>query len=182
MMAMFNRLVGWWQLWMMLAVMWTLVAFTLAWMNLPRAQQMPHDPGFLSKLSNEAASILRGPDFREKPVRGALVWSEDPRFVRMANGTRLTFPATTTNERVEFVASEYRQLLNVEADRQSVPYLLRWLAIWLAPLVAAGLALRLIGRDHGVWRSVPGHVRQRTGRYREESDNRLHDGAPANAA
>ncbi len=182
MMSMFSRLVGWWQLWLMLAVMWTLAAFTSAWMNLPRAQQMPHDPGFLSKLSNEAASILRGPEFRAKPVRGELVWSEDPRFVRMSNGTRLTFPAATTNERAELVAREYRQLLNVEADRQSVSYLLGWLVIWLAPLVAAGLALRLSGRDHGVWRLGPAHVRQGTVQRREECGNRLHDGAPANAA
>ena len=127
---------------MMLAVMWTLVVVACAWMNLPRAPRMPHDPDYLSKLSAEASQILRGPQVAAKPVRGALVWSEEPRLVRMSNGTRLTFPAITTDERAAIVESEYRELLNLQAEEQRVPYLMEMLALWLAPLLAAGLALR----------------------------------------
>jgi hypothetical protein len=130
--------------------MWTIVVVTYGWMNLPRAQQMPHNPQFLSKLSNEASSILLGSGAKAEPARGALVWSQTPMIVRMSNGTRLTFPATTTDERAAFVASEYRQLLNVKADEQKGPYLLGMLALWLAPvlLLIAGFAASLIWRGY----------------------------------
>jgi hypothetical protein len=155
---MFNRHGGWWPLWMTLTVMWTIVAITYGWMNLPRAQQMPHDPQFLSKLSNEASSILFGRDAGAEPARGALVWSENPRMVRMSNGTRLTFPATATGERVAFVRGEYRQLLDTEADEQRGPYLLKMLAIWLAPLLVAGLVAGLLRRGYKppLSRVIPG--------------------------
>jgi hypothetical protein len=138
---MMNRLRGWWQLWMMLAVMWTVVVIAYGWMNLPRAQYMPHDPQFLSQLSNEAASILRANNTRAKPVRGALVWSDDPRMIRMSNGTQLMFPAATTDERAAFVAREYHQLLDAEAGKQRWPYVLELLMLWLAPLLIAALAI-----------------------------------------
>jgi hypothetical protein len=131
--------------------MWTIVAITSGLLNLPQARRMPHDPQFLSKLSTEAASILLGTDAKARPTRGALVWSENPKIVRMSNGTRLTFPATATDERVAFVASEYHQLLNVEADEQRGPYLLEMLAIWFVPcccLLVAGLAVSLIYRGY----------------------------------
>jgi hypothetical protein len=158
---MFNRLGGWWQLWMTLTVMWTIVVITYGWMNLPRAQQMPHNPQFLSKLSNEASSILFGSDASAEPARGALVWSQTPMIVRMSNGTRLTFPATTTGERIAFVRGEYSQLLNVKADEQKGPYLLEMLAIWLAPVLlplVAGFAVRLICRGYKppLGRVIPG--------------------------
>jgi hypothetical protein len=139
---MFSRPGKWWQLWVTLAVMWTLAVFTYGWMNLPRAQQMPHNPQFLSKLSNEAASILFVSDAEAQPARGVLVWSETPMIERMSNGARLSFPAPTTRERAALVASEYRQLLDAEADEQRGPYLLAMLAIWLAPwlLLVAGMA------------------------------------------
>jgi hypothetical protein len=133
---------------MMLAIAWTLVVFAFGWVNLPRAHQVPHDPQFLSRLSNEAASILSGNYAKPKPVRGALVWPEDPRIMRMSNGTRLTFPATTTNERAARVASEYDQMLSVEADRQRGAYLREMLAIWLAPLLLAGFAASVRGREY----------------------------------
>src|SRR3972149_325001 len=129
--SMFSRLGKWRQLWVTLAVMWTLAVITYGWMNLPRAQQLPHHPYFLSKLSHEAASILFGRDAQAEPARGALVWSQTPMVVRMSNGTRLKFPAPTTHERAALVASEYRQLLDAEADQQREPYLLAVLAIWL---------------------------------------------------
>ncbi len=130
---MFSRRGKWWQLWVTLAIMWTVAIITYGWMNLPRAQQLPHNPQFLSKLSNEAASILLVSDAQAEPARGTLVWSQSPMIVRMPNGARLTFPAPTTRERAALVASEYRQLLNAEADEQRGPYLLAMLAIWLAP-------------------------------------------------
>lgn len=167
---------------MVLAVMWTLVVAAYGWLNLPRARHIPHDPQFLTRLSSEAASILRGPLASAKPVRGALVWSEDPRSVRMSNGTQLFFPAITTDARAELVAGEYRAVLNAEAAQQRVPYVLEMLALWLAPLVAAGLALRVARRGHDVWRMVPEYVRQRTDYYRENDDHRLHDGTPASPA
>ena len=144
---MFSRLCGSWQLWMTLLVMWTLAVMAYGWINLPRAPQVPHDPQFLSKLSHEASSILAAADAQAKPVvSGALVWSEAPRLVLMPNGTRLAFPATATRKETAFVASEYRQLLDVEAAGQEGPYLVKMLAIWLAPLLAAGLTVSLIGR------------------------------------
>lgn len=141
--SMFSRLGKWWQLWVTLAVMWTLAVISYGWMNLPRAQQLPHHPYVLSKLSHEAASILFGRDAQAEPVRGALVWSQTPMVVRMPNGTRLKFPAPTTHEQAALVASEYHQLLDAEAGERRGPYLLHLLAIWLAPglLLIAGLAL-----------------------------------------
>ncbi len=141
---MLNRHSGWWQLGLTLTVIWTLAIVTYGWMNLPRAQQLPHYPHFLSNLSQEATSILFGSEAQAEPARGTLVWSQTPMIVRMSNGTRLKFPAPTTDERAALVASEYRQLLNVEAEDQRGPYLLRLLAIWLAPwlLLVGGLALR----------------------------------------
>jgi hypothetical protein len=154
---MFNRRNGWWQLWTILAVVWTLVVVMSGWINLPRARHIAHDPQFLNKLSIEASSVLRGNVAQAKPARGAIVWSETSRIVRMSNGAALTFPATTTSERAEFVASEYRQLLSVEARTQTLPYLLKMLAIWLAPLVVAGAAISLIGRGYKFARSVTGN-------------------------
>jgi hypothetical protein len=145
---MFNRLVGWRQIWMALAILWTIAAMTSGWMNLPRAQHMPHDPQFASKLSDEASSILLGTDFPAKLATGALIWSEAPRIVRMPNGMQLAFPATTTDERAAFVASEYRQLLGVQADKQRGQYLLAILVLWLAPLLLAGLSVSLICRAY----------------------------------
>jgi hypothetical protein len=67
----------------------------------------------------------------------------------MVNGTRLTFPAITTDERVAFVESEYRQLLSDEADSQRGPYLLEFIMLWLAPLFITGLALQFFFRRDG---------------------------------
>ena len=115
----------------------------------------------------------RGRDAQAEPARGALVWSQTPMIVRMSNGTRLKFPASTTDERAALVASEYRQLLDVEAGEQRGPYLLAMLAIWLAPwvLLVAGLTLSLFE-----WRIIPRYVRQRTEKAPGEGDNRLNDG------
>lgn len=156
---MFKRLGKWRQLGIVLTVMWTVVVITFGWMHLPRAQQVPHHPQFLTKLSTEALSILLVSDAKAEPVRGALVWSQTPMIVRMSNGTRLKFPAPTTDARAALVAGEYRQLLNAEAEEQRGPYLLRLLMIWLAPglLLLAGLALSLFE-----WRFIPDYVRQRT--------------------
>lgn len=148
---MFNRLGGWWRLWVTLTVIWTIVVITYGWMNLPRAHQMPHNPQFLSKLSNQAASILFASDAQAEPARGALVWSQTSMIVRMSNGTRLTFPATTTGERVALVRGEYSQLLDAEASERSGLYMLGIAAVWLLPcvmLLVAGLATGLIYRGH----------------------------------
>jgi hypothetical protein len=204
---MFKRLVGSWQLWIILIVIWTVATITSGWMNLPRARQLPHDPQLLSKLSREASSILFGTDAQAGPPRGALVWSESPRTVRMSNGTRLAFPATTTGERVAFVRGEYFQLLDAEADERRGPYLLKILAIWFAAVLLpiAILAVRRISRgcksalnwavpgghspsDSDVvptqsvtaWRSVARYVRQRTEKMPVEGDNDFNDGTPAN--
>ena len=141
------------RLWITLAVLWTVMVILYGWMNLPRAPYMPHDPDYMNKLSVEAFSILLGNDARTEgkstSARGALkwVWSESPRTALMSNGAELIFPAATTAEQVGLVASEYRDLLKVEATEQRVPYLLKLLAIWLAPLLVAGLAAGLISRE-----------------------------------
>jgi hypothetical protein len=120
----------------------------------------------------KASSILFGRDAQAEPVRDALVWSQTPMIVRMSNGTRLTFPAPTTHERAALVASEYHQLLDVEAGEQRAPYLLHMLAIWLAPflLLIAGLALSLFD-----WRIISQYVRQRTEKVPGHGDNRFND-------
>jgi len=133
-------------LWLALAVVWTVAFAAAGWLNLPRAQQIQHHPELLNRLSSEAASILTGPDFTVRPVRGALVWSEDRRSARMLNGARLTFPAITTDERVTFFEGEYRQALSAEADLLRGPYLLELLALWFAPILLAGFASLLLHR------------------------------------
>jgi hypothetical protein len=146
---MFNRSGKWWQLCATLAVIWTAVVFAYGWLNLPRAPHIQHDPQFLSRLSTAATSILQRTEAKAKRVRGAIEWTDTPRFVRMSNGAQLTFPATTTGEQSALVASEYRELLNAEANKQRMPYLLELLAIWLAPallLPGGGLAASLIRR------------------------------------
>lgn len=143
---MFNRLSAWQHLGMALAVLWTMVVLTFAWMNLPRAQHVPHDSQFLSKLSHESAAILRGTAIKPGSARGATVWSEIPRVVRMSNGAQLELPSVTTDGQAAMVASEYRQLLHMEAVAQRWPFLLTMLAIWLAPaflLPVAGLLASL---------------------------------------
>jgi hypothetical protein len=138
---------------MVLVAIWTIVAIAGGTVNLPRARDMPHDPEFLSKLSNEAVSILLGANAKAKPVAGGLKWFEFPRTVRMSNGAWLTFPTATTDERTAIVANEYRQLLVEEADKQTGPYLMEMLTIWLAPcicLLLAGLAIQLFMREPGV--------------------------------
>jgi hypothetical protein len=152
---MVNRFGRWWQLWMMLGVVWTFIVATSAWLNLPRAQYMPHDPQFASKLSDEAAAILRRADVNEKVARGALIWVASPRIVRMPNGTDLTFPAVTTGGQVALVAGEYVRLLRDAANERRVLYLLEMLALWLAPglcLLIAVPAARLFFATNGLSR------------------------------
>lgn len=145
---MVKRLGGWWNLWIALAVIWTLAAATCAWIDLPRAPDMPHDPEFLGKLSFEAASIMRGTPAAEIRGPGPAVWSDTPRLMRMSNGAQLTFPATTTNERAAIVAKDYLRLLSVQADDQRLPYLLEWLTVWLTPLLISGFALKVFMTRH----------------------------------
>ena len=187
---------------MTLIVMCTILVMTSGWMNLPRARQVPHDPQFLGRLSNEASSILLGTDAKAKSARGTPVWSDPPRIVRMSNGMRLTFPPNTTDDQAAYFASEYHQLLNVEADQQRRPYLLKILAIWLATVLLpiAGIAASLIYRGNEPSPGIPAgaagccfdafpyangelfgaNVRQRTEKLPAEGDNRVNEGAPAN--
>lgn len=141
---MVNRFGKWWQLWMALAVIWTLVAAAAAWVELPRASGMPHDPQFIDKLSLESARIVRGPAIADKRAPGEPEWSDMPRLFRMQNGQQLEFPAVTTADRAAVVAGEYSQLLDVQASQQRWPFLLGRLAWWLAPLLMMGLALNMI--------------------------------------
>ena len=145
---MINRRGKWWQLGVTAAVIWTAVVFASGWLNLPRERHMPHDPQFLTKLSATATSILQRTDAKVKPVRGAIEWTNTPRFVRMSNGAQLTFPATTTGAQSALVASEYRELPSAEANKQIGPYLLKMLAIWLVPLLVVVLTISLIRRGH----------------------------------
>jgi hypothetical protein len=142
--VMVNRIGRSWQLWVTLAVIWTLAAAGSAWIDLPRASQIPHDPEFMNQLSIDAAAILRGPTFADKPARGAPEWSDIPRLFRMSNGAQLQFPAFTTAERAAVVASEYRGLLHARANGQRWPYLLERLAWWLAPFLIAAFALGVL--------------------------------------
>jgi hypothetical protein len=148
---MFNRLGGWWLLWMTLTVMWAIVVIAYGWLNLPRAHQMPHNPHFLSKLSKEASAILLGNDAKADPAGDALVWSPTWMIVRMSNGTRLKFPGTTPEQRVTFVRGEYSHLLDAEASERRGLYMLRLAAVWLLPcvmLLVVGLVIGMLYRGH----------------------------------
>jgi hypothetical protein len=139
------RLNKWWRVWLTLAVLWSTVVFAYGWMNLPRPQQMPHDPRLVGKLSSQAALILYATDAKAEPVQDAsgLVWLRSSVVVRMANGARLTFPATASATEVSFVSSEYSRLLDAEATERSRAYLLRLAPVWLLPcvlLLCTGLA------------------------------------------
>ncbi|MEO8442331.1 MAG: hypothetical protein ABI547_07575 [Betaproteobacteria bacterium] len=150
---MVKRLGRWWQLWVALAVIWTFAAAGSAWIDLPRASNVPHDPEFLNQLSSEASAIVRGSASADQPASGAPLWSDTPRLFRMSNGEQLQFPAITTAERAAVVENEYRELLRARANGRRWSYLLERLAWWLAPLLIAGFALGAArgGRDfsHG---------------------------------
>ena len=126
------------------AVIWTLIAAASAWLDLPRASNTPHEPGFLSQLSFEAAAIVSGSAVAAEPARGAPLWSDTPRLVRMSNGEQLIFPAFTTSQRVAIVENEYRKILSARAAEQRWPFLLERLAWWLAPLLLAGCLLKFV--------------------------------------
>jgi hypothetical protein len=167
----------WWSLWAALIVVWTLVAFAFAWINLPRAETVPHDPQFLTRLSEDAASILHRADTTSKPRRGALVWSESSRFVRMSNGTDLTLPAYTTRDQAALVASEYHRLLDNEARGRRWSFLLGMLALWLVPcggLLAVLLAARPLRDVMTPFASrvqvISHYVRQRTEKTAPDGD------------
>ena len=136
---------------MALAVLWTFAAAGSAWIDLPRASSVPHDPEFLNQLSSEAAAIVRGSAPADKPALGAPLWSDTPRLFRMSNGEQLQFPASTTAERAAVVESEYRELLHARASGQRWMFLLQRLAWWLAPLLIAGFALSIARGSRDFW-------------------------------
>ncbi|MEO7728688.1 MAG: hypothetical protein ABIS45_15650 [Burkholderiales bacterium] len=177
---MFNRSGAWRLFWTVLAVIWTLVLVAYGWLNLPRARHIPHEPQFMSSLSSEALAIVRGDYAPAKPARGE--WSEVPRIVRMANGARLSFPATTTDARAAVVAGEYNQLLQTEAEQQRTPYLLVVLVVWLVPLLGTGTALLLFRRGRGAGQLMPDNLRPRTEYSPAEGDHQLHEGPPGKVA
>jgi hypothetical protein len=149
--TMVNRFGKWRHLWMAMAVIWFLAAAASAWIELPRASGMPHDPAFVDKLSLESAQIVRGPAVADKPAPGDRVWSDLPRVFRMHNGTQLEFPAVTTAERAAVVATEYAELLDIQAGQQRWSFLLGRLAWWLAPMLIGGFAFWVMrsGRASG---------------------------------
>ena len=155
--AMVNRLGTWWQLWAALAVIWTLAAAASAWLDMPRVTNIPHEPGFLSQLSREAAAIVQGSASAAEPARGAALWSDTPRLVRMPNGEQLTLPAFTTKQHAAIVETEYRRLLDARAGQQLWPYLLARLAWWLAPMLIVGGLLKIIV-EGGKVRRGPAHA------------------------
>lgn len=174
---------------MTLVVLWTVVAFAITWTNLPRAQSVPHEPRFLTQLSGTASSILHRVETTKKPARGALIWSDSPRFVRMSNGTDLTFPANTSSEQATFVANEYRQLLHDEARARRWAYLPEMLALWLLPcggLLAAAMAMRpyrgAVTPSESRAQIIPHYVRQRTEYAAAEGDTVINAGAVASPA
>jgi hypothetical protein len=138
----------WFRIWMVLTVIWTIVVATWGWIDLPRARHIPHNPKFVNHLSIEAASVLTGRGSKAEASRGdALIWSDAPISVPMPNGTRLTFPSTTTHEGIALVKDEYYKLLEAEAGAQAGQYVLRMLLAWFLPcpiLLMLGLAADLL--------------------------------------
>lgn len=145
-----NRSGEWLRIWIVLTVIWAIMVATLGWINLPRAQYIPHNPGFLNRLSDEAALIQIGSESKAKASSwGAPIWSDALISVPMPNGTRLTFPAITTEKNIAMVRDEYSRLLEAEAGAQAGPYVLKMVYIWFLPcpiLLVLGLAADLICR------------------------------------
>lgn len=143
---------GWLQIWLILTVMWSIVIAALGWINLPRAQHIPHDPALLNKLPNEASLILLGDESKTKSSRqGEPMWSDARIIVPMPNGARLTLPASTTHKQVALVKDEYHKLLEAEASVQTGPYVRGMIVAWLLPcpaLLVLGLATDLACRFH----------------------------------
>ena len=136
---------------MALAVVWTFAAAGSAWIDLPRASNVPHDPEFLNQLSSEASAIVRGSASADTPAPGAPQWSDTPRLFRMSNGEQLQFPAITPAERAAVVENEYRGLLHARANGHRWLYLLQRLVWWLAPLLIAGFALSVARGGREFW-------------------------------
>ena len=141
---MVNRITNSWQFWMTLAIMWTLATAASAWIDLPRAPMIAHDPEFMNQLTPESLAIVRGAAAAQKSAPGEPLWSDAPRVFRMSNGKQLDFPAITTDERAAIVEREYHGLLQARASGQHWLYLLERVALWLAALMLAGLALGLL--------------------------------------
>lgn len=140
----------WLRIWIVLTVVWTIVVATLGWINLPRAQHIPHNPEYLNRLPNEAALILIGSESRPRPSRwGTPIWSDASITVPMPNGARLIFPSTTTNQRIVFVRNEYRKLLEAEASVQRRTYTLEMIMTWLLP---CPILLVLCSAADVIWR------------------------------
>ena len=70
---MVKRITNSWQFWMTLAIMWTLATAASAWLDLPRAQMVAHDPEFMNQLTPESTAIVRGTAAEQKPAPGAPV-------------------------------------------------------------------------------------------------------------
>jgi hypothetical protein len=77
------------------------------------------------------------------------VWSQAQIIIHMANGDRLTIPATTTYKQVAFLKDDYYKVLAAEASAQMAPYVLGIIVAWLLPfpvLLILGLAVDLVYR------------------------------------
>ena len=140
---MVSRITRSWQFWMTLAIIWTLATAASAWLDLPRAAHIAHDPEFMNQLTPES-SATRGAAAAQQSAPGAPLWSEAPRVFRMSNGKQLDFPAITTDERAAIVEREYHGLLQARASGQHWLYLIERVALWLAALLLAGLVLGLL--------------------------------------
>jgi hypothetical protein len=150
---MIKRISNTWQLWLTLAILWTLVAAASAWLNLPRASGIAHEPGFMSRLSPESSAIVRGPGSTES-LPGAPLWADTPRVFRMSNGMQLSLPAVTTDERASIVERNYRDLLEERAGEQRWLYWIERTAVWLAIILIGGYAVHLLRgaglNSHGI--------------------------------
>jgi len=144
---------GWLAMWVATALLWTAVVAALGWINMPRAQHIPHDPGFLNRLSTEATSILAGDEPPARPSRWGLnLWPETRFMVHMPNGARLAFPQRTSRMRVALVRDEYLGVLQAEATTRAQPYVRGMIIVWLLPcpdLLILGLAGCLAFRSGG---------------------------------
>lgn len=149
----------WLRIWMVLTIIWTIVVAAFGWIDLPRAQHIPHNSELLNGLSHAAASILNGSESKAEPSReGALIWSDVPISVPMPNGTRLILPSTTTQEGIALVKHEYYKLLEAEAGAQTGPYILRMILAWFLPcliLLMLGLAADLAVNSYEHKENVP---------------------------
>jgi hypothetical protein len=114
----------------------TLATAASAWINLPRAPMIAHDPEFMNQLtpSRRLSCAARA---AQKSAPGEPLWSDAPRVFRMSNGKQLDFQPSRPVAR----GDRQREYHGLPGPRQRAALLVSIgrIALWLAALISPGL-------------------------------------------